>query len=112
MISTKTKEELWDQILERLKPELKGETFDLWLKPLRVVRFEDGRFVLRVPNRFFSDWIKAHFQPIIEQVLAESAGAAVALDFETQSEETLPLTFQRETPVVIERVPPSPVRPP
>jgi len=53
MITTKTAEELWDFVLQTLKPELKDETFDLWLKPLFFSRDEKGIFVLRVPNRFF-----------------------------------------------------------
>src|SRR5579864_1965127 len=88
MIITKTQEELWELVLQNLKPELKDETFDLWLKPLRAVRCEEGLFVLRVPNRFFSDWIKAHFQDRIETLLSEASGSAVRLAFDTQANET------------------------
>ena len=87
MIITKTREELWDFILTQLKPELKDETFALWLKPLKAVRCEEGQFVLRVPNRFFSDWIKAHYQAQIESMLSEAAGADLKLAFEMQADE-------------------------
>lgn len=88
MIITKTREELWEHVLACLKPELKDETFDLWLKPLRAVRCEDGQFVLRVPNRFFSDWVKAHFQTRIESLLTEASGSPLRLNFDTQVDDT------------------------
>ncbi len=89
MISTKSQEELWECVLADLKPELKDETFDLWLKPLKASRFDGGVFVLRVPNRFFSDWIKAHYQTRIEQVLSHTADAPVRLAFDIQADDTV-----------------------
>src|SRR5581483_5074491 len=87
MILTKTREQLWEHVLAQLKPELKDETFDLWLKPLRAVRSEGDEFVIQVPNRFFSDWIKAHYQARIEQLLSEMADKSFHLVFETQDDE-------------------------
>jgi chromosomal replication initiator protein len=84
MVTTKTHEELWENVLSHLKPELKDETFDLWLKPLRVVRHHDGEFVLHVPNRFFSDWIKTHFQARIEELLSASTGETIRLAFDSK----------------------------
>ena len=88
MVLTKTREQLWEHVLTQLKPELKDETFDLWLKPLRAIRSEGNEFVLQVPNRFFSDWIKAHYQARIEALLSEMAGKTLQLSFETQGDES------------------------
>src|SRR5262245_41101512 len=90
MITTKTAEELWEFVLRTLKPELKDETFDLWLKPLAFSRDERGVFVLRVPNRFFSDWVKTHYQKKIEALLSECTEAPARLRFETQAEDSRP----------------------
>src|SRR5437868_5001620 len=89
MIITKTQEELWEHVLHHLKPDLKDETFDLWLKPLRAVKCEEGLFILRVPNRFFSDWIKAHYQGRIEGLLSEAAGSSLRLGFDTQADDAV-----------------------
>lgn len=90
MISVKSPQELWEHVLQSLKPELKDETFDLWLKPLSVTRHDNGTFVLRVPNRFFSDWIKTHYQSRIEDLLSVATESPVQLAFETQEDDTLP----------------------
>lgn len=87
MVVTKSKEELWDCVLESLRPDLKDETFDLWLKPLRVSHHQGKNFILRVPNRFFSDWIKTHYQARIETLLSQITETAVHLAFEIQADE-------------------------
>ena len=99
MITTKTQEELWERVLSDLKPELKDETFDLWLKPLKAARFDDGVFVLRVPNRFFSDWIKAHYQTRIEQILSHTADSPVRLAFDIQADDVLPAPASSPMPI-------------
>lgn len=84
MVITKTVDEIWENVLSDLRPELRDETFHLWLKPIKALRCENGMFVLRVPNRFFSDWIKVHYHKRMEKVISESAGSPLELGFETQ----------------------------
>lgn len=96
MITTKTQAELWDQVLVALKPDLKDETFDLWLKPLKPLSLESGVFTLRVPNRFFSDWIKAHYQSRIEEILTQAAQSPVQLSFENQVDDTLTSSLSKD----------------
>jgi len=86
MISTRTPEELWQHVLSSLKPEMKEETFDLWFKPLSISK-EENQFVVTVPNRFFSDWIKTHYKIKIEALLTEANGAAIQIEFRTQSDD-------------------------
>lgn len=88
MITTKTHNDLWEHVLTTLRPDLKEETFDLWLKPLRALRCEEGLFLLRVPNRFFSDWIKTHYQLRIEEILARALDTPIRLGFDVQVDES------------------------
>ena len=111
MITAKTKEELWETVCAALKPELRDETFDLWLKPITAVRFETDSFVLKVPNRFFSDWIKTHYLGRVEELLSGLAGSAVHLSFEIQEDDVLPPAVRE--PSLFEPIPfsPKPIRP-
>lgn len=98
MIETKTTEELWAWVLAQLKPELKEETFDLWLKPLQVYQTDQNIFTLRVPNRFFSDWIKNHFHQRIESLLTAETGHKVTLQFETMPEDNIVKPYVQPVP--------------
>lgn len=73
---------LWDDVLSVLRPQLNDESFDLWLRPIRPLAFESNRLTLQVPNAFFADWIRDHYQQQLESLLQEKAGEAVQLSFQ------------------------------
>ncbi|TXI73923.1 MAG: chromosomal replication initiator protein DnaA [Dokdonella sp.] len=74
---------MWSGVIERLKPQLKDEIFNLWVKPLKALRWDSDLLTLQVPNRFFSEWIKKNCQRQIEDALKEILGRDAALGFET-----------------------------
>lgn len=86
MIVSETAQTLWSGVIERLKPNLKEETFNLWLKPLQPLKWEDQLLTLQVPNRFFSEWVKKNCQKDIEEALKGLLGREAALCFEAAQE--------------------------
>jgi chromosomal replication initiator protein len=77
--------DLWRLCCERLAAELPEHQFNTWIRPLAdeaTAHAENGltRVVLRVPNRFKLDWIRAQYAGRIEAVLCELACAPVRLE--------------------------------
>ena len=72
---------LWEDVLSILKPEMNDESFDLWFRPITALAVEGNRLVLQVPNAFFADWLRDHYQPRIEALLQERSGEIVNLAF-------------------------------
>lgn len=106
MITLKSPSELWQHVLVTLKSELRDETFDLWLKPLSVKSHESGTFVLSVPNRFFSDWIKTHYQARIEKMLSDATESPIKLEFVTiESEPANPPYVRDARPASMPAIP-------
>lgn len=83
MLASETAENIWSGVLERLKTQLKDEIFNLWLKPLKAQQWDSDLLTLKVPNRFFSEWVKKNCQRQIEDALKEILGRDAALAFET-----------------------------
>lgn len=83
MLASETAETIWSGVLERLKPQLKDEIFNLWLKPLKAQQWNNDLLTLQVPNRFFSEWVKKNCQRQIEDALKEILGRDATLSFET-----------------------------
>jgi len=83
VLASETAENIWSGVLERLKPQLKDEIFNLWLKPLKAQQWDNDLLTLKVPNRFFSEWVKKNCQRQIEDALKEILGRDGALTFET-----------------------------
>ena len=74
-------ETLWDDVLSILKPEMNHESFDLWFRPVKALTVESNRLTLQVPNAFFADWLRDHYQARIETLLKERSGETMSLSF-------------------------------
>src|SRR3979490_2556426 len=74
-------ENLWEDVLSVLRPQMNDESFDLWFRPIKPLSSEGGRLVLQVPNAFFADWLRDHYQARIENLLKERSGELMSLSF-------------------------------
>ena len=79
--------DLWQRGCERLAAELPEQQFNTWIRPLTAGTSPPGggddtavTLIVRVPNRFKLDWIRAQYAGRIEAVLTEIAGAPVRLE--------------------------------
>ena len=79
--------DLWQRGCERLAAELPEQQFNTWIRPLSgSVSVDEGTagagttVVVRVPNRFKLDWIRAQYAGRIEATLSELAGTPVRLE--------------------------------
>ena len=79
---------LWQQAVDRLRPELGEENSELWLKPVEALGLEAGVLLLRVPNKFFSEGIKERYQKRLLGVLRDLSGVEIGLDFRVERDLT------------------------
>jgi len=82
---------LWEDVLSSLKSQMNDESFELWFRPIKPLTLDGGRLVLQVPNAFFADWLRDHYQNRIEQKLKEQSGESMTLSFQVlhNAEETI-----------------------
>jgi len=64
----------WSDCLNYLSRRIKEQTFRTWLKPTVGSPGNNGDFHVSVPNQFVADWIRDHFQELINEALAEVSG--------------------------------------
>jgi chromosomal replication initiator protein len=65
----KSMDKLWTQALETIRKDINEESFSLWFKPLKPLSYEKDTFLIQVPNKFFSDWLKQHYLEKMESLL-------------------------------------------
>lgn len=61
---------LWQETLQQLELSLPPQIYTTWIKPLGFVGLDKEVLVLEVPNRFFGEWIRDHYQSVIEQAIS------------------------------------------
>ena len=94
---------LWQESTGILKERVSKDVYETWFQDISIENISDYEATLRVPNRFFRDWIREHYQTILEDVIgqvADNRGLRVAYTIsEPEAKGKEPV---RET---IERVP-------
>jgi chromosomal replication initiator protein len=75
-------EEVWKKTVDNLRQNMVQEAFSLWIQPLKPISFTNDIFLLQVPNKYFSDWLKNNQQDSIEKFLSEDIQRPVTLQFQ------------------------------
>lgn len=64
-------EDLWKRSLELTKERIKSQNYKNWLEPVSFISAKDGILTLKVPNKFFKQWLTENYISIIKNVLFE-----------------------------------------
>jgi len=80
-VNTPSCKDIWGEVLDRLKPEIGEDNVDLWLRAVEPVSCDERSLRVKVPNVFFPEHIKEHYQHKIERLLKEISGGDMALDY-------------------------------
>ncbi len=59
----------WPALVENLKTRLGEETVGRWIAPLKLATESDQTVTLEAPNAFFSDWVLAHYQQALRDLV-------------------------------------------
>jgi chromosomal replication initiator protein len=65
---------LWESALANLRSRLSEEVYRTWLEPIQLERLEGKKVTLRIPNRFYADWISVHYLGLILDSLSAQSG--------------------------------------
>lgn len=97
--------EIWNQCLAVVGHKISQQSFDIWLKPLKLLNMTENSIDLEVPNKFFRDWLSENYQSLIEDVLYQITKNQYSVHFhlKERSEE------KEVKPKAREKIPPSQV---
>jgi chromosomal replication initiator protein len=69
--------DLWERALVDLRGKLSTENYETWLGPVQCAGLDGDILRLKIPNRFFQDWISAHYLPLVLESLERELGRPV-----------------------------------
>ncbi|HEX3794668.1 MAG TPA: chromosomal replication initiator protein DnaA [Acidimicrobiales bacterium] len=81
---------MWTRCAESLRDQVSESTWNVWLSDLRAVEFSDGVFTLAAPNQTIRERVEARFLPMIQDTLANEAGAPVRARLEVRDPDPEP----------------------
>ena len=69
--------DLWTKCSDSLRDQVSESTWQLWLSGIVPVSFDEGVFVLSVPNGLIRERVESRYLPMIEDTLANEVGEPV-----------------------------------
>jgi len=97
----------WVSVLEFISPKLGNDTIDTWFKPLTLENLNENQAHIRVPNKFFGEWIGRNYKEVLIEAFHYTEGLKPAeiifvLNEKNEEDATSPLKFEgkinREAP--------------
>ncbi|MDP8240498.1 MAG: chromosomal replication initiator protein DnaA [Candidatus Hatepunaea meridiana] len=74
--------DIWQLITKKLKEKLPHQSYLTWFKPIEPISYDDNVLTLKVPSRFYYDWIEGHYSNHLEHAIAETFGEKIRLNYE------------------------------
>ena len=83
---TLIKEDLWNQVLDKLEGQLSGPTFETWLKPTEIQTLSKQQLTLLTDNPFARNWLQKHYLNQITEVVTEILGHTVTISIDVKDD--------------------------
>ncbi|MCS7059921.1 MAG: chromosomal replication initiator protein DnaA [Anaerolineae bacterium] len=74
-------EEAWQSALGEIEVSVGRGSYMTWIKSARLVTYEDGQFVIGVPNGYVKEWMEHRMLGQFKRLLSERMGRGVDVSF-------------------------------
>ena len=74
-------EQAWQAALGQLQMEMPKASFDTWARNAALVAYEDGEFVVGVPNAYARDWLEGRLTNTVNRLLTGMMNRTSAVRF-------------------------------
>lgn len=59
----------WCKCLSLIKTKIGIQSFETWFKPIEPIKYSKNTLTLRVPNKFFYEWIEEHYIKLLNNII-------------------------------------------
>jgi len=80
----------WDKVLHHMERRVNPHSFTTWFRPTRQQGTENGKLLVRVPNRMFRKKLSETYGELLQAVLTEVGLADTQIDFQCDEPDTPP----------------------
>jgi chromosomal replication initiator protein len=72
---------IWQTLLSELAVQMPSATYNTWVRDTWVLAYEDGEFVIGIPNSFARDWLENRLRYKIKRALGSIIRRSVQVNF-------------------------------
>lgn len=78
---------IWQSCLAILHERVNGQSYKTWFEPIVPLHLTEANFFVRVPSRFFADWLEEHYYSLVNEVLTSILGKETIVEYTVGIEE-------------------------
>jgi chromosomal replication initiator protein len=79
--------DIWARALGELQIQVNKANYNTWLRDSEGVGYEDGTFVICVPNIFVAEWVSQRLRSLVEKSLSNILGRDINVQIEVRRHE-------------------------
>lgn len=72
---------VWQMLLSELALQMQSATYNTWVRDTWVIAYEDGEFIIGLPNAYARDWLENRLRHKIKRVLSSLIHRSVQVQF-------------------------------
>lgn len=91
-------QEVWDTCLSYIREQINEQSFKTWFDPIVPSALQDKVLTLRVPSKFFYEWLEEHYIHLLRDVLYKTLGEGAKLEYTLARTKKVPTTKTPPTP--------------
>ena len=76
----------WNGCLNLIKKELEEQSYNTWFKPIKPISYSNYVLTLKVPNKFFYEWIEEHYLEILNNSAKRILGNKIRIEYIIENE--------------------------
>ncbi len=94
---------VWEAARAHLQVQMSRADFNTWLRDATLFAYEDGVFVIGVPNAFVKEWLRNRLHNTIKQAVERVAGHSVEITYVVNTQPVRFTPEPEEMPLIAER---------
>ncbi len=74
-------QQAWQAVRGQLQTEMPKSAFDTWVRDAELISYEDGSFIIGIPNAYARDWLQSRLSSTVTRLLTGMMNLTVEVRF-------------------------------
>jgi chromosomal replication initiator protein len=80
-VETANLKTIWDEVLKKIAQDIGQDAFEMWLKPVTPLVFNENLLKLEIPDQVWFDTMRSRYEPRILSIIKEITGQNVVIEY-------------------------------
>jgi chromosomal replication initiator protein len=73
---------VWSKCLKTIAEHVTPQAFKTWFEPIKPIALKDDSLLIKVPNKFFYEWLEQHYIDLLKLAVVKELGSKARLEYQ------------------------------